>query len=158
VKAPKPGGWLLLEGFDQAIAGLADPASDPALVAVLDKLDSISRGLAWQQLTDVPTNTAMGDVNFGRRLYGVVQKHGLERIVVDGHCSMAPGGSPYAHFMALTNRQARRLWLDLGLTDAEIDAGIAALENPILVVYSRLFVSARGKRPTAGYECSPPQT
>jgi hypothetical protein len=100
VNALKPGGWLLLEEFDQAIAGLADPVSDPALTAALDKLDGISRGLAWQQLTDVPANTGMGDVNFGRRLYGVMQTHGLERIVV--------------------------------------------------VVYSRLFVSARGQRPTGG--------
>jgi ubiquinone/menaquinone biosynthesis C-methylase UbiE len=150
VTALTPGGWLLLEEFDQAIAGLADPASDPALVAALDKLDSISRGLAWQQLTDVPTNTGMGDINLGRRLYGVMQKHALERIVVDGHCSMAPGGSAYGHFMALTNRQARRLWMDRGLTEAEIDAGIAALEDPRLVVYSRLFVSARGRRRSTG--------
>jgi hypothetical protein len=60
---------------------------------------------------------------------------------------MAPAGSPYAHFMAMTNQQARRVWMDVGVADADIDAAIAALEDPRLVVYSRLFVSARGQRP-----------
>ena len=79
MQALKPGGWLVLEELDQAIAGLADPASEPALVAILDKLDAMLRGLAAQQMTEVPITTGMGDVNFGRRLYGVMLRHGLER-------------------------------------------------------------------------------
>jgi ubiquinone/menaquinone biosynthesis C-methylase UbiE len=94
VQPLKPGGWLLIEEFDQAIAGLADPASDPVLVAILDKLDAILRGVASLQMIAEPITTGMGDVNFGRRLYGIMQRHGLERIVVEGHCSIAPGGSP----------------------------------------------------------------
>jgi ubiquinone/menaquinone biosynthesis C-methylase UbiE len=150
VRALKPGGWILVEDVDQATAGLADPASDPALVAALDKIASNARATAWQQLAGAPTSTAMGDINHGRRLYGAMRRHRLERIVVEGHCSMVPGGSRYAHFMALTYRQVRGILLDLGLTDPEVDTAIAALEDPRLVVLSQLLISARGQRSTAG--------
>jgi Methyltransferase domain len=150
VRGLKPGGWILLEDFDQVTAGLADPASDATLVAARDRISRPSRATAWQQLTEVSTSTVMGDINYGRRLHGAFRQHGLEQIVVEGRCVMAPGGSPYPHFIALTHHQVRMQWLALGLTDEQVDSAIAALEDPRLLVLSQLFMSARGQRPATG--------
>lgn len=148
VQALKPGGWLLVEDFDHVTVGLADPSSDPRLVAAFDRA-AAGRREAAQRQTRLPGGSRV-DAIYGRRLYGAFRQAHLVNIAVEGRCLLTPGGSAYSRFLAIGAEQARPMHLAAGLSDDEVDQAVAAVTDPNLVLLSHMLVSARRQRPPSG--------
>ena len=140
VAALKPGGWLLAEEPDATSIG-ADPGGDPAAAALYAK-----QSAAIAQL-----GRARGlDPTYGRRLYGDLIRQGLADVKADGRVRLARGGSPSATFFRLTLEQIREHLIGAGLlSDHEVVAVLALLDDPNFIFMEPIGVAAWGRRPVA---------
>jgi ubiquinone/menaquinone biosynthesis C-methylase UbiE len=132
-RALKPGGWLLCEDTDFATLVEGAPVAairrvGAAMVAFLE-----SRG---------------ADPNYGRRLYGDLRAAGLAEVGAAGRVYMMQGGHPSAVLPRYTFERVRAPAVAGGLAgEAEFDAALAALADPMVTMMSHVMMAVWGRRP-----------
>jgi SAM-dependent methyltransferase len=138
VAALRPGGWLVLEGFDW-VAGVPDPATPPTDAGLFVRVQSrmlallVSRG---------------ADVEYGRRLLSQLRSESLEGIDVRVEGRVVQGGSPAAAWWRLTFEQLYQPLLQSGeLLPQETERMAQLLSDPNFIFSFPLFISAWGQKP-----------
>ncbi len=137
VASLRPGGWLLIEDFDLATAGLFHPPS--ALQARVN--DALERLLEQSGV----------EPRYGIKLLGALRAAGLEQVEAEGRLSVVPLGSPGAEVLALKLETFRVRLAQTGLvTEDEVNRAIAEARDPGpgTVHYPPLMVAAWGRKPS----------
>lgn len=139
VDALKPGGWIVIEDFDPALIDRGFPGADPEGYAAFDTVRIAMRRVMDQHGVD-PT--------WGRGLYRRFVALGRVDVGTEGHVAVWPGGSPGARMDQANFEQVRSQMVTAGLvTDAQVDAAIAVLDNPHFAFGSNAMMTAFGRKP-----------
>jgi SAM-dependent methyltransferase len=137
IAALKPGGWLVDEEFDASVS--PDPTVNPE--EVLSKTHAA--------MTRVMASRGV-DRNFGLRLFGRLQAHGLKNVTAEGRAFMWQGGSPGASLLRSNYEQLRGAMIEAGyITQQEFDKDVSQLQDPTFIVPSPILWTASGQRPSA---------
>jgi hypothetical protein len=142
VAALKPGGWLVVEDFDNPLIDRSFPVRDAASAALVQKMVAALNQLA----------AARGsELGWGRKLYGRFLDAGLAEVGMEGHLSIWRGTSLGARLDRANFEQIRdeAVGADL-VTDQEIDAFLALLDDPDFATSSPAMMTAWGQRPLGG--------
>jgi len=139
ISALKPGGWVVVEDFDRALENLSETTSDEHAQALLLKL----------RLAQQRRMAARGvDQQFGRNLFGVLQRHGLEAVGAEGRALVSNGGSAWTRVREANIQQSRDELVSSGaLTHDEIDEILTILADPSIVLMTPLLMTAWGRTP-----------
>jgi SAM-dependent methyltransferase len=137
VRALKPGGWLLAEDYDFVTFGSWHPAYELG-VKFRDALVQLFQSMAGY------------DVEFGRKLPGLLAAAGLVEVEAEGRCDVAQAGSPGLETVPLTLQQVRGFMEAAGtLTAQEVDQVMRdARTQAALWGLTPLLVAARGRKPS----------
>ncbi|MQA72745.1 MAG: methyltransferase domain-containing protein [Solirubrobacterales bacterium] len=129
----RPGGWLLVEDYDWAAAGLHPDDGDTQ--RVIDRaLDLMSR--------------SGFDPQCGRKLVPELERAGLEEVSADGRLRVYRGGSPATAFVRLSLEALTPSLLDSGaVTLSELEHALATIDDPDTVFLSAAMIAARGRKP-----------
>jgi SAM-dependent methyltransferase len=130
VESLRPGGWLLIEEYDLATAGIFEPPSELQ--------EKVNR--AVQELFA----SRGGDARYGAKLVSALQGAGLEHVQAEAL------GSSTAEALALKLEQFRGGLVEAGLlSEEEVQRAIAEVRTPRrgAVHYQSLMVAAWGRRP-----------
>jgi SAM-dependent methyltransferase len=134
VAALKPGGWIQLEELDHITL-------QPALLV------DARHQMVWEQFREAYRRLMQqrgGDLDYGRRLFGLLTDHGLTNVSAYGHASVRHGGMG----TGLGFSQTRAELVATGaLDDNEMGAVLSMLDDPHFAFMPPLMVSARGQRP-----------
>ncbi len=138
VAALKPGGWILIEEFDN-LSLLPDPGVNPA--EVLLKTASALRYLMARRGVDL---------RYGRLLPSRLRGQGLVNVGVEGRVFMWQGSSPGARLWSANFEQLREAMIAAGLlTEQEIAEDLQRLGDADFMAPSPLLWSAWGRRSSA---------
>ena len=136
VAALKPGGWLVCEEFD-SLSMPADPALHP------DECALKAQAAMQRVMASRGANT-----RYGRDLAVRMRAHGLVDIRAEGRLAMWQGGSAGARLFRANFEQLREELLRIGLlTQAELDADLARLDDPLTLFPSPVMWTVCGRRP-----------
>jgi SAM-dependent methyltransferase len=129
----KPGGWLVLEDYSFAAAGV-NP-DDELMQRITDAvIEFMSR--------------AGFDAEYGRKLVHELEDVGLQDVGADGRARIYRGGSSGTAFIKLSLESLGPALIEAGmLTQEDVDATLAAVDDPANVYVSPLMVAAWGRRP-----------
>jgi ubiquinone/menaquinone biosynthesis C-methylase UbiE len=138
VAALKPDGWIVIEDFDPPLIDRSFPAKDATSTALLNKMLA-----ALVQL-----RTARGsEFGWGRNLYRHLLDQGLADVGMEGHLTIWRGASVGARLDRANFEQVRTEAVAAGLvTDQEVDAFLALLDDTDLALSSPVMMSAWGRR------------
>jgi SAM-dependent methyltransferase len=129
----RPGGWLVLEDYSWAGAGV-NPASE-----LLDRVTDAVLGFM---------SKAGFDPEYGRSLVHELEDVGLQDVGADGRARIYPGGGPGTAFMRLSLESLRGALIEAGaLTDADVEQALALVDDPANVFISPLMIAAWGRKP-----------
>lgn len=137
VRALRPGGWVLCEELDNLTAGLVapeDPAPESLYARVEDAIaaEMAARGHAY---------------DYGRRLPARLAAAGLVEVGAEGRMLLRRTGAD-ATVARLTVEQLRDQLLDAeAVSETDIDAYIALLDDPRFLARSATMIAAWGRRP-----------
>jgi SAM-dependent methyltransferase len=137
VASLRPGGWFVGEEYD-ALSTLADPS-----VSASEEL--LKTGIAMRRLM---ADRGV-DLRCGRTLRDRLLAQGLVDVQAEGTISVWHGGSPGAALIRLSYEQLAEPMIQGGyLSEAELIADLARLEDPAMAFPSPILWSVRGRRPT----------
>jgi SAM-dependent methyltransferase len=129
----KPGGWLLLEDYSFAAAGV-HPENE-----------------LMQRVTDAVLafmSQAGFDPEYGRKLVHELESVGLTDVGADGRARVYRGGSPGTAFMRLSLESLRTALVEAGaLAETDVEQAFVAVDDPSNVFGSPLMVAAWGRKP-----------
>jgi SAM-dependent methyltransferase len=129
----RPGGWLVLEDYSFEAAGV-NPENE-----LLERVTDAVLGFM---------SRAGFDPECGRKLVHELEGMGLEDVDADGRARVYRGGSPGTAFMRLSLESLREPLVEEGLlTDGDIEAALAAANDPANVFVSPLMIAAWGRKP-----------
>jgi SAM-dependent methyltransferase len=132
--ALRPGGWLVLEDYSFASSGVV-PRSELFERITAAVIEFMSR--------------AGFDSEYGRKLVHELESVGLEDVDADGRARISRGGTPGTAFIRLSLEALREGIVGAGLlTNEEVEAGLAAVDDPANVFISPLMVAGWGRRPS----------
>jgi SAM-dependent methyltransferase len=135
VQSLKPGGWLVIEDFDN-LSMPPDPAFDGP-EAFLRVYRAMQRAIE-----------ARTDFLYGRRLLGLFRSCGLEDVGSEGRVLQWQGGSPGMDVVWSNCMQLRSAMIGSGaITPQEFDEAMALLKVPDTVVTSPVMWTVWGRRP-----------
>ncbi|WP_281898355.1 class I SAM-dependent methyltransferase [Micromonospora humidisoli] len=138
VAALRPGGALLIGEFAHPSADFVVDAPDPATA------DLLIRYLA----AHVATLTARGlDTGWAQRAPAVFADAGLTDVRSGTTAGRWRGGGPGCRLLRAGIPQLRAALLSHGMTDADLTATMAALDDPRVVVNGFPFVQVSGRAP-----------
>jgi SAM-dependent methyltransferase len=137
VAALKPGGRLLLEEPDY-VSKVADPGNDARANEVFARVRAAE--VEWM-------DTAGIDQYFGRHVYAVLVRRGLEDISGEGRVPIARGSTPLARFYRLTAEQSRQRYLSAGVSEDDFNAFLALHDDPDFVWMQGTLFAAWGRKP-----------
>jgi SAM-dependent methyltransferase len=146
IEALRPGGWILVEDFDDAQPVGPDTSrrraqGRPDDVALWDKV----RGA----LTALLQSSGL-DVEWGGRVQGLLREWGLGEVGAESHSRFWPGGSGWCRVQEANVGQLRDALVAAGgVTAGEIDAAVGLLRDPSFAVCSHVMVSTWGRTPLA---------
>lgn len=141
VAALKPGGWLLVEDYDHRFTDRMFPTADRAAATLFEKATEMVVQLL--ALHGSPRDWARG---YYQRLRG----EGLLDVGMEGQLAVWPGGSAGARLLQTNFAQVRAEALECGLiTEPELEAAMALLDDPTFAVSSMMMFSAWGRRPAS---------
>jgi hypothetical protein len=134
VAALKPGGWIVLEELDH-VTMLPDPAVGAQNQVIWDKFrEAYSRSM----------DKRGGDLDYGRRLFGLLTEHDLTNVSVQGHVTVDKGGTG----SSLGFHQARAELVGTGaIDDVEMGILLQMLDDPDFAYISPLIMIASAQRP-----------
>jgi SAM-dependent methyltransferase len=145
VRALAPGGVLLVEEFEELLPAVPDP--DAPHAALSNRVRE-----AFIQFF----RQAQADNTYPRTLPRLLAARGLEAVQMEGNWVFVRGGSIGAALDRANLLQLRPQLVGTGLlTDAEVDAYLAVLDDPVFLGSLPLLVAGHGRRPAAG-ERPPP--
>jgi SAM-dependent methyltransferase len=134
VAAIKPGGWLVLEDFDNVTSFVFEPPN-PALTKVVEALYAVMRAAGFDEV-------------FGRRLFGHFLRLGLTEVDTQGWLSVVAGdrdiGVP--QWQLLVDQLTAPMLASGAVTQADLDEFSARMHDPAVTMYSPTLVRARGRR------------
>ena len=139
VRSLRPGGWILIEDFDQVLTGVTEPATAGAASAL--RIQCAMTELLVQRGADLA---------YARRLPDLLRGLGLSNVNGEGRVLFAAGGSAASRLLKANYRQVGDQLVDSGLcTRAELSAALEQLDDPGCGVPMSMMVSAWGRRPVA---------
>jgi ubiquinone/menaquinone biosynthesis C-methylase UbiE len=138
VAALKPGGWLLVEDYDNRFINRTFPTADRAAAAVFQKASDVV----------VQLLALHGSVrDWARGYYQRLRDEGLLDVGMEGQLAVWPGGSAGARLLQANFAQVRAEALERGLiTEQELAEATALLDDPGFAVSSTMMFSAWGRR------------
>jgi ubiquinone/menaquinone biosynthesis C-methylase UbiE len=138
-RALKPGGWLVVEGFDPPFADNGWLIQEPSTAARFRKMHG-----AMAQLM-----AGRGaEPGWGRNLYWRLRELGLEEVGMDGYLAVGAGGEAAARLERANFEQVRAEAEAAGLIGRdEVDEVLASLDDPRVVVSTPVLFTAWGRRP-----------
>lgn len=129
----KPGGWLVLEDYSFEAAGV-NPESE-----------------LFERVTDAVLGfmeKAGFDGEYGRKLVHELEDVGLEAVEASGRARVYRGGTPGTAFIRLSLESLRGALIEAGrLTEDDVEAALAAIDDPANVFVSPLMIAAWGRKP-----------
>ncbi len=139
VQALKPGGWVVIEDFEARLFDLTIPTADVVEAArcskMLDALAELMEERGFER-------------EWPRGLYRRLKAAGLTDVGMEGHVAVREGGSPGAALLAANFAQVRNQAVAKGhVTDAEVNAVLAHLNEPDFALFSPVMFTAWGRRP-----------
>ena len=142
VSAVRPGGWLLIEEFDNT----AGPSYDPTNISA-DFLYKFMHKSAEIMMRMGPVNPC-----FGRKVRSLIDNLNLTEVGNEGTSVITRGGEPWAQFIKMSYQTSRvRLENRLTGNDKQIlddmDKVYDILENPSVHFMSSTLCSAWGRKP-----------
>jgi SAM-dependent methyltransferase len=141
VAALKPGGWIVVEDFDPAFIDRSFPAAN------LERYNDL--GVMLAAMASVAESHGLNPT-WGRGLYRRFVELGLVDVGLEGHFAAWPGGSPGARLFQANFEQVRSEAVKKGLvTEVQVDAAIAALDDPDFAFSSPVMMTAWGRKPPA---------
>lgn len=134
--AVKPGGWLLVEGFE-VLPGSHDPQ------------DAWSEQIAKTAVVMRQVHAMAGaHLRFGRSLPSRLRTAGLEDTGIEGRAFIWRGGSAGAALTRLNYEQSRDAILATGqMTNQELDEDLARLDDEEFEIRSPILWTAWGRKP-----------
>lgn len=138
-QALKPGGWVVIEDFESRLFDLTIPTADVVEAArcgkMLDALAQLMEERGFER-------------EWPRGLYQRLKAAGLTDVGMEGHVAVRAGGSPGAALLAANFDQVRKEAVAKGLvTEAEVNAVLARLNEPDFALFSPVMFTAWGRRP-----------
>jgi hypothetical protein len=133
-----PGGWLVLEEFDQIIAPCPEPTTD------VQRAYNRVRNAFSELLERSGANTTTYPTTLPWRM----QRAGLVQTGAEGRLVFATGGSPAAAHQRANLLQTGHQAVDAGLITAQdVTTFLRALDDPGFTFIAPLLISAWGRRP-----------
>jgi SAM-dependent methyltransferase len=133
----KPGGRVLVEEFDH-VTFLPDPGS---------KTEELAVWTAWTAAFEALSAKRGLDLQYGWRLRGLLEGHGLLDVEAEGRTVIERGGTPGRDLLLLSVQSLRQSLVDTGEIDDEgVDRLVAMLCDPSFLWQSQLMVAAWGRR------------
>lgn len=137
VAALAPGGWLVLEEFDEVVRGCREPTSA--------KQRTFNRVLA--ALSELLVRRGADTTGYPRTLPWRLQRAGLRQAGAAGRVVFATGASPGAAVLRANLLQTGQYAVNAGLISADdLTAVLHLLEDPEFIFAMPLLVSAWGRR------------
>ena len=127
--ALRPGGWLLVEDADGLLFD-AEPA-EQAFAAIAGPWQRAARAAGWNPL-------------YGRRLVTDLRRAGLGRVAGRAHRSYQPGGEGWLAARLGIERMRDQIQHE-GASQGDLDAALAALDDPTRTVIGGPIVTAWGQ-------------
>jgi SAM-dependent methyltransferase len=135
VAALRPGGWILLEEFDH-VTLLPDASADERILEVWGKFLEAYRRLMTAR---------GGDLDYGRRLFGLLRSYCLMNVSAEGQAKSQLGGDG----LGLSFHQLRVALVATGeIEDREMGLVLSLLDDPAFAYVSPLMIAASGQRAT----------
>lgn len=135
VAALEPGGWLVLQEFDS----LSMPP-DPSVVAGELRMKTLTT--LWEVMKSRGV-----DIRFGRQLFPVLERLGLQEVAAEGHLVMHRGSLAGARILQANFEQMHDELIAAGLTQAQFDEDVRRLNQPDSYWPSQIMWTARGRKP-----------
>jgi SAM-dependent methyltransferase len=136
IAALKPGGWLVLEEFE-SLSMSADAAVFPD-EHLFKTLSAMWRSMAARGV----------DVQFGRKLFPLFRRLGLEEVSADGMAKAFTGASAGARLMRANWLQSKEAILATGsVSEDEFAADLARLDDPNVLWPSSVMWTVKGRKP-----------
>jgi SAM-dependent methyltransferase len=138
VTALRPGGWMLLEELDATtVEAIAD--THPLAEAFNTAFPKRARFLG---------DAGIMDLSFGKSLPSLMDRVGLVEVGNEGRSNIAQGAGPHSHaWLTMSERLDDYLVTESVLSQNEVDATRAALQDPSFWLRNGMMVSAWGQRP-----------
>jgi len=134
VGALKPGGWLVIEDFDNHTAFVCDPPSE-VHAKVANALYGVMRAAGFDEI-------------FGRRLLGHFTRLGLADVTTEGWLSVVRGdpeiGVP--QWSLLVAQLSAPMLASGAVTEADLEKFEALMHDPGVTMFSPTLVRARGRK------------
>jgi SAM-dependent methyltransferase len=141
IAALKPGGWILIEDVDFATELYGTGFAAPADIAPL-------LGKLWRGNADMMRSRGI-DPEFGRRLPELFFEHGLEDVRAEIRAAMRDPSSPQGQMVKLALAHLGPMLIEHGaVTQEELDHLAQRLDDPKVVSFAPLHVSAWGRKPS----------
>jgi SAM-dependent methyltransferase len=133
--ALKPGGWLVLEDFDNVTAFVCEPPSE-VHAKVANAMYAVMNAAGFDEL-------------LGRRLLGHLKRLGLAEIETAGWLDVVPGDSEAGvpQWSLLVDQLRPPMLASGAVTEADLVEFRAMLHDPAVTMYSPTLIRARGRRP-----------
>jgi SAM-dependent methyltransferase len=136
VASARPGGWVLVEDYDLATAGLFHPPSELQVRV--------------NEAVQILFERRGADPRYGRKLAAVLAAAGLQSVHAEGRLQVVPLGSPEVEALALKLEQfGPRLIDERLLSEEDLRRALeeARTSTPGAVHYPPLMIAAWGRRP-----------
>lgn len=138
-RALKPGGWLLIEDYDNRFIARTFPTADPDAATFYERIYA-----AQTQLLESHGAPAGWGRSLSRRFHEV----GLVEVGMEGSLAVWPGRSARALLDRANLEQVRAEAIARGLlSDADFERVLALLDDPAFDLSSPTLFSAWGRRP-----------
>jgi SAM-dependent methyltransferase len=131
--ALRPGGWIVVEDYD--MSGVASHPFDEAGDRTQDAVLSFMAEHGF-------------DGELGRKLVTELEGLGLVDVAAEGRTRVYHGGSPGTAFIRLSLESIGPSLVESGrLSQEDLDATRASIDDPSRVFLSPIMIAARGRRP-----------
>jgi ubiquinone/menaquinone biosynthesis C-methylase UbiE len=135
-----PGGWLVIDDYDEMLFDLTYPTASPADAALFRKVPAAQSRL-------LAARAGEAALIWGRALDQRLRAVGLRDVSMEAYMVLRRGGSPGARLMQANFEQIRAEAVGAGLcTDDEVARVRARLDDPAFVVGAPPMFTAWGRR------------
>lgn len=138
VTALRPGGWLVIDDFDETLLDLSYPTANATATALFRKVRA-----AQDRLME-----ARGvDLRWGRSLYRRLRAHGLANVGMEGYVAVWEGRSSGARLAGKNFEMIREEAINAGfITNEEVEQLLMLLEDPNFAVSAPVMFTTWGRR------------
>jgi 2-polyprenyl-3-methyl-5-hydroxy-6-metoxy-1,4-benzoquinol methylase len=141
ITALKPGGWLVVEDFDQTFNDSSYPTADREAAAHVQKVMAAQYRLMAARSGEL-------SLTWGRSLYRRLRAQGMVNVGMEGYLAIREGRTPGARLSEANFEQIREEAVRAGfVTNEEIDQALALLNDPEFAISGHIMFTAWGRRP-----------